>query len=104
MKVYGGKKTTEFTRKQIGCIYAAAKRGELKVEKWAMNELYNLADYYGYDDNHSVANVEGYILRALAAFFNKDLTGCQLCINDFTEASFNSFTTNYSATFCRDII
>lgn len=53
MKQYGLMKATEFTKKQVNVIFAKAKHGELKVEKWFISELYTLADYYNYDDNRS---------------------------------------------------
>ena len=34
------------------------KRGNLKVEQFVMSDLYNLAEYYGYDDNKSVERSE----------------------------------------------
>ena len=46
MKNYGANKATEFSKKQISVIYGMAKRVELKVEKWVMSDLYDLADYY----------------------------------------------------------
>lgn len=49
MKQYGAMKATEFSRKQIGVIFAKAKAGELKVEKFVMSDFYTMADYYDYD-------------------------------------------------------
>lgn len=72
MKQYGASKATEFTRKQIGVLFSKAKSGALKVEKWFMNELYTLADYYGYDDNCSVADCERDVLKILEAVFAND--------------------------------
>lgn len=89
MKVYGAKKKTEFTKKQIGVIYGTAKNGELKVEKWIMSELYNLADYYGYDDNRTVEDAEKKILAILDAVFAKDLEKAQKLLDDYTEKTFN---------------
>lgn len=58
MKRYGQNKATEITRKQVNIVFAKAKTGELKVEKWMMKRLYELADYYGYDDNGSIEQQE----------------------------------------------
>lgn len=88
MKQYGLKKATEFSRKQIGAIFAAAKNGELKVEKWVIGDFYNLADYYGYDDNGSVEQSERKIMNILEAVFSKDLETAQSLINDYTEKNF----------------
>lgn len=88
MKAYGAYKATEFTRKQIGVIYRMAKNGELKVEKWVINELYDLADYYNYDYNGSVAQAEGEILNILAAVFAKDIEKAQMLIDNYTSTNF----------------
>ena len=48
MKRYGLNKATEFTRKQVNIIYRNAKQGNLKVEKWMMNRMYDLSDYSDY--------------------------------------------------------
>lgn len=88
MKAYGAFKATEFTRKQVGVIYRMAKNGELKVEKWVISELYDLADYYTYDYNGSVAQAEGEILNILAAVFAKDTEKAQMLIDNYTKTSF----------------
>ena len=77
MKLYGAFKATEFTKKQINVVFAKAKSGDLKIEKWFMGELYNLADYYGYDDNRSVEDSEGEVKEILEAVFLNDLTKAQ---------------------------
>lgn len=89
MKQYGANKATEFTRKQIGVIYSKAKAGELKVEKWVMQELYNLADYYGYDDSKSVEKMEKEILNILESVFAEELAEAQEKINNYTEKNFS---------------
>lgn len=71
MRNYGANKTTEFTKKQIGVIYRMAKNGELKVEKWVISDFYDLADYYGYDDNRNVEASEKKIKKILDAVFEK---------------------------------
>lgn len=85
MKRYGANKATEFTRKQIGVIFAKAKNNELKVEKWIMNNFYDLAEYYGYDDNGSVEEAERKILAILEAVFSNDNERAQKLIDDYTE-------------------
>lgn len=66
MKTYGnGMKTTEFTKKQINVIYSMAKQDKLKVEKWYINNLYSLADYYNYDSNGSTELEERFVLNIL---------------------------------------
>lgn len=89
MRQYGAKKATEFTRKQIGVIFAAAKRGDLKVEKWVISEFYNLSEYYGYDDNRSVEASEAKILKILDAVFAKDMESAQSLIDEYTEKEFS---------------
>lgn len=89
MKTYGPNKATEFTRKQIGVIFAKAKRGELKVEKFIMADFYNLSEYYGYDDNGSIEESEGKILEILDNIFDGDIENAQLLINEYTEDTFS---------------
>lgn len=93
MKAYGANKSTEFTKKQISCIFGAAKRGELKVEKWVMKDFYDLADYYGYDDNRAVERAEAQILKIIDAFFAKDLVKAQEIIDEYTENTFKALGT-----------
>lgn len=88
MKEYGANKSTEFSKKQISCIYGAAKRGELSVEKWIISDLYDLADYYGFDDNKSVERAEAKVLEILKAFFEKNMAETQNLINEYTESAF----------------
>ena len=87
MKNYGMNKATEFTKKQISCLYGAAKRGELKIEKWIITEFYDLADYYGYDDNRSVEEAERDILAIINSYFEKD-GNTQKLIDDYTAKTY----------------
>ena len=90
MRAYkNGMKATEFTRKQIGVIYRNAKLGNLKVENWIISEFYNLADYYGHDDNRNVENDEKAIKSILDSVFADDLAKAQELIDKYTEKSFN---------------
>lgn len=88
MKNYGMNKATEFTKKQISCLYGAAKRGELKIEKWIITEFYDLAEYYGYDDNKSVEEAEKDILAIINSYFEKDGNTQQL-IDSYTAKTFD---------------
>lgn len=89
MKRYGNMKATEFTKKQINVIYAKAKSQELKVEKWVISDFYNLADYYGYDDNMSVETAERDIKEIIETMFAGNLEKTQELINDYTERTWN---------------
>lgn len=91
MKTYGAKKSTEFTKKQIGMIFRLAKNGELKVEKWYMARLYDLADYYGYDDNRSVEQDEKAILGILDEVFAGNIQKAQELINRDSEKIFGLY-------------
>ena len=92
MRQYGnGMKATEFSKKQISVIYAMAKKGELKVEKWYMNYLYDLAEYYGHDDNGSVELTERHINRMLEKVLAHDIEGAQKDITWHTEHEYNLF-------------
>lgn len=88
MKTYGPNKATEFTKKQIGVIYRNAKNGALQVEKWMMSRLYDLAEYYGYDDNGSIAEEERFVLEILEAVFADDMAKAQEKLNAYTEDTF----------------
>lgn len=88
MKRYGAKKSTEFTKKQISCLYGAAKRSEIKIEKWVISNFYDLADYYGYDDNRSVEEAEAKILKIIDNFFSKDVEKTQELIDNYTTDTF----------------
>lgn len=89
MKQYGEKSATEFTKKQIGVIYSLAKKGELKIEKWFIKELYNLADFYGIDWNKGIAAQESDIKKILEDVFANDYTAAQDRIDSTTEEWFN---------------
>ena len=104
MKQYGANKATEFTKKQISVIYYKAKNGELNVEKWVINEFYNLADYYGYDDNHSVEEAETKIKNILEAVFSNDLAIAQELINDYTSKTFELLSNKNQAKCDRNLV
>ena len=89
MKTYGANKATEFTKKQINVVFAKAKNGELKVEKWYIQHLYELADYYGYDYNRSVEDEERFIKEILDSVFANDIKKTQSLIDSQTEKIFN---------------
>lgn len=92
MKQYGYMRATEFTKKQIGVIFAKAKNGELKVEEWFMHKLYSLADYYGYDSNRSVEDQEREVKWILEAVFANNNEEAQDLINKTADIWFNSFS------------
>jgi len=104
MKTYGPNKATEFSKKQISVIYGAAKRGDLKIEKWVIGEFYDLAEYYGYDDNHSVERAESDILDILDKVFAKDMTGAQELIDRYTEDNWNRMSAKYRAKADRTLV
>lgn len=104
MKTYGANKATEFSKKQVGVIYRMAKNGELNVEQFVMNNLYDMADYYGYDDNHSVEREEKKILDILALVFDKNLEDAQKAIDEYTEWLFNSLSAKYQREASRELV
>lgn len=77
MKQYGAQVATSFSKKQINVIYMNAKNGNLKVEKWFINRLYDLADFFGFDDNKSVEFDEGLVKDILEAVFAGDFEKAQ---------------------------
>lgn len=104
MKQYGSNKATEFSKKQISVIYGKAKGGELKVEKWIMSELYNLADYYGTDSNKSVERAEAKIMSILNAVFSNDLEDAQDMINEYTENTYSNLGANFKKNIDRTFV
>lgn len=88
----GFNKATEFTKKQIFVLYRLGKNKDLKIEKWVIEDFYNLADYYGYDDNGSVEKSERKILLILNNVFSNNLEAAQEQINDYTETTFETLT------------
>lgn len=70
MKQYGFYKTTEFGKKDIGLIYKKAKNGVLRVEKWFISALYDLAEFYGTDSNRNVEDRETKVLKIITAVQN----------------------------------
>lgn len=88
----GFNKITEFTKKQIGVLYKLGKSKELKIEKWVIEDFYNLADYYGYDDNGSIEKRERRILLILDNVFSNNLEAAQEQIDNYTETTFETLT------------
>lgn len=95
MREYRTGKATEFSKKQIGVIYWKAKEGTLKVEKWVISELYDLADYFGYDDNRSVEQSERKVLKILESVFSGNFKKAQTLIDEYTESEFKSLSRKY---------
>lgn len=101
MKQYGAKFATEFNKRDLAPIYKAAKAGDLKVEKWMMIHLYDMADFYGYDDNRSAADQEREILNILAA---ESVEEKQKRIDLFTESLFSRYTEKHQKSFDRNFV
>lgn len=103
MKQYGANKATEFTKKQINVIFAKAKNGTLKVEKWFISECYALAEYYGYDDNRSIEDSERQVLKILEAVFANNDEVAQKLINETADDWFNYYSSKKQAKCDRNI-
>ena len=105
MKTYAnGKKATEFNRKQIGAIYRLAKAGELKVEKWAMSRMYDLSDFYGFDQNNMINIEEGKIQRIIEAVFSEDLKEAQQLIDWYTRTEWETYSTKWQTKANRNLV
>ena len=104
MKQYGNNKATEFSKKQIGVIYRLAKEGKLQVQKSQMKDLYDMADYYGYDDNGSVEQYERHVLIILNYVFSNDLDKAQEEINRLTESNYNLLSNKAKANWDSELI
>ncbi len=100
MKTYSnGMKATETSRKQISVIYAKAKSGELKIERWLMNVLYDHADYYNFDNNGTVEYEERSFVKPLVeAVFNGKIDEAQAMIDGYT----SKINENYSSKFVKN--
>ena len=104
MKQHGYNEATDFSKKQIGVIYAAAKRGDLAVERWMMSRLYDLADFYGIDDNGSIAKEEAIVKNILEDVFAHDMESAQERINDYTDRTFALLSGKNQKSANRDIV
>lgn len=104
MKEYGSMRATEFTKKQISVIFKLAKNGELKIEKWYMSRLYDLADFYGYDDNRSVEQDEKAILIILNEVFSGNIQKAQDLINRDSEKIFGLYGRKMQEKCNRDLV
>ena len=83
MKNYGAMKATEFTKKQVNVIFACNKQGKIKVSDKAIKKLYNLADFYNYDDNGNVEILESFVLIAIENLFDNDYESAQESLDQF---------------------
>lgn len=92
MYQHGPWKETEFTRKQINVIFAKAKAGDLRVEKWFISQLYALAEYNGYDSNGSIAQDEWEVKKILKAVFAGDNVEAQVLINSTADRWYSLFS------------
>lgn len=104
MRRYGFNQATDFTKKQINVIFKNAKEGNIKVEKWMMNRMYELADFYGADDNGSVTRSEQRIKHILDLVFDRDFETAQTKIDGFTDQEFESYSPKYQAKFDRNYV
>lgn len=104
MKQYGFNKATEFTKKQINVIFAKAKNNELKVEKWVMKDFYELADYYGYDDNRSIEEKEQFIKSIINNMFDGKIEETQKEIDFYTKKYENSFSRKKNESLDRNLV
>ena len=103
MKVYGTYFATEFTKKQINVIYGKAKNGELKVEKWFIRDLYELAEYYGHDFNRSTESLERTVKKILELVFSVDIEEAQVLINETEDDWYSRYGKKTKAQCDRDV-
>lgn len=95
MKIYGTNKATEFSKKQINVLYSLAKSGTLIIEKWYIQYLYNLAEYYRQDFNRSVERDEASVKSILDAVFEKDYEKAQNLIDKHENLVYSSYSDKY---------
>lgn len=105
MKAYtNGKKATEFSKGQISMIYRMAKEGKIRIERWMINDLYTIAEYYGYDDNRAIADYEMRVLKVIKAAEQNDIEQMQELIDDFTAHEFKNLSIKNQARVNREIV
>ena len=82
MRTYrNGMVSTEVTAKQVNVIYSAAKRGLLKVQKFQIKAMYDLANYYGHDYCGDTEIEEKFLLDIINFVFKNDYENAQDLIN-----------------------
>lgn len=105
MKTYkNGMKATEFNKGQIGQIYKKAKNGELKVERFIMSDLYDMAEYYNYDHNGSAERAERQIKKIIAAVESNNTTEAQELIDAYTVETYNLLSLKAQKTANRELV
>lgn len=72
----------QLTRKQAGVIFGASKRGEIKISKNFIAKMYEVADFYGYDDNGTKQLLNDGFKAIVDTFFN-DRANTQTEIDKF---------------------
>ena len=88
MKTSDTTNSTKITRKQINVIYAKAKSGDLKIERWLMNELYDLPEWPDYDMDKTTIRFKENVLKILDAVFANDLEKAQELINETADSRY----------------
>lgn len=100
MKIYAnGMKSSNIKKSDLAPLYKKAKAGDVQVEKWFMSKMYDLAGFYGYDDNCTMQRFENRIERILSA---KD--ELQTVINEMTELTLQEYTLKYQSKFDRSFV
>ena len=86
MKKYGFYERTEYSQKQANVIYVNAKKGNLKISKELMSDIYFYAD-----KEFSISSTllgraytfEGYVKMILECIFKNNIEEAQKIINKF---------------------
>ncbi|MCD8201971.1 MAG: hypothetical protein LUD47_07895 [Clostridia bacterium] len=81
---------TDVTRRQVNVIYAKVKAGELRAEKWVLNQMYKVADWcdYGRVDMYTfdrVRNAENEIRKVLGAIFGGKKREAQVMLDNLAD-------------------
>ena len=92
------------TKKQVNVIFAAAKREELKIERWVISEFYDVASYSGYDDNGAAEKESDEISSIVEDIFNKDIESAQNRINMFATSYMNKMIPSKKETLNHNLI
>lgn len=83
---------SSITRKQVNVLFAKAKAGELKIERFAISAMYDLADGYFWEAGESMKEDEKNVKAAVNNVFNGKMSAAQDRINKYTAEIFGRCT------------
>ena len=100
MKYY----SSSISKKQVNVIFAKAKAGELKIERWVMRDFYSIVNFDGIDWNGSTARLSDDVSRILDNIFEGNIEKAQSRIDFYTKSTFDGYTDKGKATLQRELV